>query len=135
MIKQLLISAGICLSSFTNSKGQNYATYSAVKAEMHDPNLEHEAVILANKIAASTGTHRHESYSDAKIVSQGWEYERNATGRATSRFIHMELYGETHDGKCGIAHFVFKQLRKGDDTYSPKLRLASMGEFYKLKCE
>lgn len=116
-----------------NSIAQNYAKYSDIRAYMIDRKVEHQAVMAANKRAASLKC--KESFQDAKIVSDNWGIMRNDNDKVTGRFLHMELYGATYEGKCGVAHCVVMQKMRGDDTYSPKLTLLEMGDFYTLKCE
>ncbi len=112
---------------------QNYARYSDIKAGMKDAHLEHQGVMAANKRASALRC--KESYEDARIVSEGWEVARNCDGMITGRYIHMELYGTDYEGKCGVSHCIFKQRRRGDETYSPKLTVVEMGAFYNLTCE
>jgi hypothetical protein len=111
----------------------NHARFSKVQAGMKDRHLEAEAVWVVNRKAASIRC--REEYKKAVIVSDDWELERNEQGFITGRHLHMELYGETEDGRCGMAHCILRQKVEGDNTYSPKLRLADMGEFYALECE
>jgi len=100
---------------------------------MKDKRLEEEALWVANKRA--TTTRCREEYVWAKIVSENWELERNEDGEIIGRHLHMELYGETDDGRCGVSHCIFRQRVQGDNTYAPKLKLADMGPFYALDCE
>ncbi len=112
---------------------QNHARFSDVKAGMHSQRLENEALFLANKKASTIRC--GEVYRRAVIVSDGWEVERNQEGFIIGRHLHMELYGETKDGKCGMSHCVFRQRRMGDETFAPKMKLEELGAFYTLECE
>jgi hypothetical protein len=115
------------------ASAQNYARYSDIKANMVDRHVEHQAVMAANKRAATLRC--KESYEDAKIVSDDWDKIYSEAGRLIGRAIHMELYGTNYEGKCGVSHCIFQQKMRGDDTYSPKLTLVELGPFYNLKCE
>jgi hypothetical protein len=134
--RNMKLLAGIVLvwlaSSYT-ANAQNYARYSDIKAGMKNLHLEHDAVRAANKRAAAMRC--RESFSDAVIVSEAWEKEGRCDGQLMGRYIHMELYGETPDGRCGVAHCVFGQKVLADDTYSPKLHVVEIGTFYHLECE
>jgi hypothetical protein len=121
-----------CLCT-TGAWSQNRARFSDVKAGMKNRDLEMEALMVANKRAATTRC--REEFSRAVIVSDGWETERNAEGIITGRHLHMELYGETDDNRCGMSHCIFRQNVQGDDRYSGKLKLVDMGPFYDLECK
>ncbi len=112
---------------------QNHARYSDIKAGMKDRHLEAEAIWVVNRKAEVIRC--KEEYSKAVITSEDWEIETDHNGTITGRHLHMELYGETQDGRCGVAHCVLRQKVEGDNTYSPKLKLADMGAFYSLECE
>ncbi|GAA4469209.1 hypothetical protein GCM10023093_28220 [Nemorincola caseinilytica] len=112
---------------------QNSARYRDIKRSWRDPELEYSGLVAANKKAASIRCQEH--YILAKIVSDDWEVLANEDGNIVARYIHMELYGETRDGRCGVAHCVFRQKRMGDETYSSHLRLVELGEFYNMECE
>lgn len=118
----------------TETRGQqNNARFSDVKAGMHSTRLENEAIWLANKKA---GTIRcAEEFVDARITSDDWELDYDAHHHITGRHLHMELYGETRDGRCGMAHCVFRQKLEGDNTFSSRLKLVQLGELYPIECE
>ncbi len=113
--------------------GQNKARYSDVKASMKKPQLEAHALYVANKRAAALRC--REEFKIAKIVSDDWEVMRNDHGMVIARYIHMELYGETTDGRCGMSHCIFRQNMLADNTYSPRLKVENLGAFYDLECE
>ncbi|MCF8451132.1 MAG: hypothetical protein K9G49_14760 [Taibaiella sp.] len=100
---------------------------------MKDYHLQQEALRAANKRGSDIRC--REDYSKAVITSEDWEVERNDEGFIMGRHLHMELYGETPDGKCGVAHCILRQKMLGDDTYSTKLKLVEMGAFYSMMCE
>jgi hypothetical protein len=112
---------------------QNHARYSNVKSTWRDIGLERDAITLANKQASTIRC--QEYYLDAKIVSDSWELVEDEYGRIIGRYIHLELLGETKRGECGMAHCIFRQKYEGDDTFSPRLRLVELGEFYSIECE
>ncbi len=113
--------------------GQNKARYSDVKASMKKPQLEAHALYVANKRAAALRC--REEFKIAKIVSDDWEVMRTDDGMIIARYIHMELYGETADGRCGMSHCIFRQNMLADNTYSPRLKVENLGAFYDLECE
>lgn len=116
-----------------NAAAQNHARYSDIKRTWKDEGLEHQALHEANKFAETMRC--REQFIYAKIVSEEWEIVPAGAGLIAGRYIHMELYGETYDGKCGVAHCVFRQRRLGDNTFSPKLKIVELSEFYALECE
>lgn len=121
----------VCLSG--TALAQNHARYSNIKRTWKDEGLEYEALREANKFAETMRC--REQFLRAKIVSEGWEVVNDEPGMVPGRYIHMELYGETNDDRCGVAHCVFRQKRLGDNIYSPHLRIVELGEFYVLECE
>lgn len=125
----LLFMAG-CIPTTT---AQNKAKYSDVTASMKNPKLEAHALYVANKRAAALRC--REEFTKAKIVSDDWEVMRNGSGMIIARYIHMELYGETTDGRCGMSHCIFRQNMLADNTYSPRLKVENLGAFYDLICE
>ena len=112
---------------------QNNARFSAIKPGMRNERLENEAIWLANKKAGTIKC--DEEFIDAKIISEDWGMDYDTHGRITGRHLHMELYGETRDGKCGMSHCVFRQKLQGDNTFSPRMKLAELGEFFAMECE
>lgn len=125
----LIVICFCCSPAFS----QNYAKFSHIKAGMKDYHLQQEALRAANKRGSDIRC--REDYSKAVITSEDWEVERNDEGFIMGRHLHMELYGETPDGKCGVAHCILRQKMLGDDTYSTKLKLVEMGAFYSMMCE
>ncbi len=123
----------ISLTCAVPALAQNYARYSDIQAGMHDPILEHQAVMAANKRAAAIRC--PESFEDAKITSSEWEIVRHENGMIVGRYLHIELFGRTDRGRCGAAHCVFRQKMRGDNTYAPRLTLVEMGPFYRMRCE
>lgn len=131
-----LVSALTGLLLFTASgtfAQQNNARFSAIKPGMHNERLENEAIWLANKKAGTIKC--DEEFIDAKITSEDWGMDYDMQGRITGRHLHMELYGETRNGKCGMSHCVFRQKLQGDNTFSPRLKLVELGEFFAMECE
>lgn len=126
----LLLLTANCPSAIAQ---QNNARFSAIKSGMHSQRLENEALWLANKKVSTIRC--SETFTDAKITSEDWDIERNTEGVITGRHLHMELYGQTPDGKCGMSHCVFRQKLQGDNTFSSKMKLVDLGEFYALECE
>lgn len=112
---------------------QNNARFSAINPGMHNERLENEAIWLANKKAGTIKC--DEEFIDAKITSEDWGMDYDMQGRITGRHLHMELYGETRSGKCGMSHCVFRQKLQGDNTFSPRLKLVELGEFFAMECE
>ncbi len=112
---------------------QNHARYSDIEEGMRDEWLEREAIHVANKRASALKC--RETYTVAKITSEDWITERDWHGNVTGRYLHMELYGETYDGQCGVTHFVFRQRLRGDDTFAERLSISEMGSFYDMECE
>jgi hypothetical protein len=110
---------------------QNSAHFCDIKAAMHDEYLETAGVRAANKKAAQMGC--REVYKVAKIVSPEWElfYENDLL---VGRKIHMEVYGETWEGQCGVTHFIFKQKYLGHHEWG-NMRCDYMGDFYDMDCE
>lgn len=100
---------------------------------MRNERLENEAIWLANKKAGTIKC--DEEFIDAKITSEDWGMDYDMQGRLTGRHLHMELYGETRNGKCGMSHCVFRQKLQGDNTFSPRLKLVELGEFFAMECE
>lgn len=133
MRRFILISVIALLATAPVAKGQNSARFSDIKAGMRDYRLEHIALVEANKRASALRC--RETYFKAIITSDHWAIEKNQEGRTIGRHIHMELYGESYDGHCGATHFVFRQAVLGDDTYSRRIRVADIGDFYDLPCE
>lgn len=126
LIVLLVMNCGVAIA-------QNHARYRDIKRTWKDEYLEHQALDEANKLAETMRC--RELFLHAKIVSEKWEIVEDEPGMVPGRYIHMELYGETNDDRCGVAHCVFRQRRRGDDTYSPRLRIVELGEFYVLECE
>lgn len=122
----------VCLNS-TTAVAQNHARYGDIKRTWRDERLEHQALDEANRFAATMRC--PEQFLRAKIVSEGWEIVSDEPGTVPGRYIHMELYGETNDDRCGVAHCIFRQRRLADNTYSPRLKIVELGEFYVLECE
>jgi len=124
----------LLIASCTSATAQqNNARLSAIKAAMHNERLENEAIWLANKKAGTIKC--DEEFIDAKITSEDWGMDYDIQGRLTGRHLHMELYGETRNGKCGMSHCVFRQKLQGDNTFSPRLKLVELGEFFAMECE
>lgn len=117
----------------TATAQQNNARFSAIKPGMRNERLENEAIWLANKKAGTIKC--DEEFIDAKITSEDWGMDYDMQGRLTGRHLHMELYGETRNGKCGMSHCVFRQKLQGDNTFSPRLKLVELGEFFAMECE
>lgn len=115
------------------TRGQNYARYSDIKPAMHDIYLENEGLRLANRRAAAIKC--QEIYENAVIVSDGWQVVRDCNDDVTGLELHMELYGRTYDGKCGLTHLVFRRRLRGDDTFADKMTISHMGDFYNMECE
>jgi hypothetical protein len=133
MYKAIFLFTFLLSCCIGTSFGQNYARFSDIKAGMSNPYLEHHAIITANKRAAAMKC--RESFSDAKIVSDAWEMFGTSYDEVAGRLIHMELYGETPDGKCGVSHCVFLQKVLEDGTYAHKLKIVELGNFYSMQCE
>ncbi len=74
-----------------------------------------------------------EEFKRATIVSPEWELFYDC-GTLVGRKIHMEVYGETWEGQCGVTHFIFKQKYLGHHEYG-NLRCDFMGDFYDMDCE
>lgn len=121
-----------CIGGAT-ARAQNHARYSDIKRTWRDERLEHQALDAANRFAATMRC--PEQFLRAKIVSEGWEIVGDEPGMVAGRYIHMELYGETKDDRCGVAHCIFRQRKLADNTYSPRLKIVELGEFYVLECE
>jgi hypothetical protein len=122
----------ICYFFALQAFGQNYAHFCDVKAGMHNRDLEKSGVIAANKKAGQMGC--REVFKTAVIVSSDWDQFYDDAGNLEGRKIHMELYGETWEGQCGISHFTFKQKYLGHHDYG-NLRCDFMGDFYDMDCE
>jgi len=129
--RSLAVAAVVCFCAL-GTHAQNHARYHDIKRSWKDPELEYTALVEANRKAAAIRCQEH--YILAKIVSDDWEVMANEDGNIVGRYLHMELYGETRDGKCGVSHCVFKQRRMGDETYA-RLRIVELGEFYDMECE
>lgn len=132
-MQKVLLLLLLIISYMPVTVAQNKARYSDVKASMKKPQLEAHALYVANKRAAALRC--KEEFKIAKIVSDDWEVMRNDHGMIIARYIHMELYGETTDGRCGMSHCIFRQNMLADNTYSPRLKVENLGAFYDLECE
>ena len=110
---------------------QNHARFSDIKPGMVNRELEYAGVREANKKAAQLGC--REEYTQATITSASWElfYE---DGELLGRKIHMEVYGRTWEGQCGVTHFLFRQKYLGHHEYA-KLKCDEINDFYTLECE
>jgi hypothetical protein len=128
---RLFLSAVVLLSA--PAYAQNSARFSDVQPTMHDRALECDAIVWANRRANSLMC--REVYKRAVIVSNDWELCTDKTHYVTGRRIHMVLYGETYDGRCGLAHFVFTQKHEGRGYFSRKLKGEQTGNFYAVACE
>lgn len=113
------------------ANAQNQAHFCDIKAAMHNPELEQAGVLAANKKAAQMGC--REEFKRATITSPEWElfYEDDIL---VGRKIHMEVYGETWEGQCGVTHFIFKQKYLGHRRFG-NLRCDFMSDFYDMDCE
>lgn len=131
----MLARIAVCVFIYSSTSGlasaQNYAHFCDIKPAMVNHSLEYAGVETANKKAAQMGC--REVFKMAKIVSPGWElfYEGDML---IGRKIHMEVYGETWEGQCGVTHFIFKQKYQGHHNWG-KLRCDFMGDFYDMDCE
>ena len=120
------------ITSAASAQSNNNAHFCDIVPAMHNRHLEEAAICAANKKAAQSGC--REEYKRATIVSSAWELYYDDMGVLLGRKIHMELYGETWDGRCGATHFVFRQTYLGHHQYT-RLRCDQMGDFYAMDCE
>jgi hypothetical protein len=131
MVKHILLLVAFCSVSAT-ALCQERARFSDFKAGMKDTYLERQAVRLANNRANDLKC--CEAFTKAKILSSDWDLCFKGA-KLQGRDIHIELYGQTHEGGCGVAHFIFQQRYEGRGYFSEKLKLHQMGDFYAAECE
>ncbi len=112
---------------------QNRAKFSHIVPGMLDGEIEQRAVKIANDRAQDLRC--PETYTKAVIISRKWTHELDRDGFATGRVIHLELYCERPDDKCGMANFTFKQKYVGGGEYTRKLFFVSMGDMVTVDCE
>ncbi len=133
MIKHcaLILLAIVLLSSRTFS--QNHAKFKDIVPGMVDGDIEQRAIKIANQRAIDLRC--PEDYTKAVIISRKWKHELDRNGFVTGRVIHLELYAEFPEGKCGMADFIFKQKYTDEGGYSRKLFFISMGDMFTVECE
>lgn len=112
---------------------QNLAKFSHIVPGMLDGEIEQRAIKIANDRAWNLRC--PETYTKAVIISRKWTHELDREGFATGRVIHLELYCERPDDKCGMANFTFKQKYIGGGEYTRKLFFVSMGDMVTVDCE
>lgn len=133
MISKIILTMALVASCITYASAQNSARFSDVRAGMCNEWAEHEAIRWANKRANDLRC--REVYKDAVIVSDKWVLCTDKYRYVTGRKVHMVLYGETYDGHCGMAHFIFIQPHEGRGYFSRKLKGEQIGNFYDVVCE
>ena len=127
----LFLVAGVL--SHNSTRAQNLARFSNIKPGMQDGDIERRAVKIANQRAWDLRC--PEDYTKAIIISHKWKHELDRNGFVTGRVIHLELYCERPDGKCGMADFIFKQKHLGEGAYTQRLFFVAMGDMVTIDCE
>ena len=133
MIKHCLLIPLAIVLSIPVSFAQNLARFSDIRPGMTDGEIEQRAVKIANQRAWDLRC--PEDYTQAVIISHKWKQELDRDGFVTGRVIHLELYCERPEGKCGMADFVFKQKHLGEGEYTRKLFFVAMGDMVTIDCE
>ncbi len=132
-MKHILFLLLVFVSIWGNARAQNYARYADIQSTWRDPELERQAIWVVNRKVS--GIRCQEHYISAKIVSEGWHEQHNRHGDLASRTVHMELYAETDNDRCGVAHCIFRQKMLDGGVWSPRLYLVELGELYHMECE
>ena len=118
----------------TPAMAQNQARFSNIEPGMKDPDIEREAVRLANKRAREYNW--PEEFWKAKIISDHWKTFRDEEGYILAREIHLELYAVMNSGKCAMADFTFRETMEEDGKYSRlKFRYDHIGDMVNVPCE
>lgn len=115
------------------ARAQNSARFCDIKAGMDNEWVELQAIKWANRRAGALRC--REVYKRATIVSDKWELCTDRYRNVTGRRVHVVLYGETYDGHCGVAHFIFIQPHEGRGYFSRRLKGYQTGDFYDVACE
>lgn len=132
MIKQIVLTFTIVLLS-SIAFSHNHAKFNDIVPGMVDGDIEQRAIKIANQRAIDLRC--PEDYTKAVIISHKWKHELDKNGFVTGRVIHLELYAEFPEGKCGMADFIFKQKYTYEGGYSRKLFFVSMGDMFTVECE